>query len=259
MSEPASQGCAWITGASTGLGRALALRLAREGWTVVASARSGDKLDALSREANGLPGTIAAEPLDVTDRDAVAASVERVEAAHGAIALAVMNAGAHQPMTGADFGTEAFRALVELNLMGVVHALDAVLPRMIGRGAGHIAIVASMAGYRGLPTACAYGATKAAVGNMAEALRPELEHRGVKLQLVNPGFVKTPLTESNRFPMPFLMEVEDAAEAFYRGLQSDRFEIIFPRRFAYIMKALGMLPYPLLFAVTRKLVTDHVD
>ena len=125
---------------------------------------------------------------------------------------------------------------------------------MIGRREGRIAVVASVAGYRGLPTAAAYGMTKAGLINMAEALKPELDGHGVTIQVVNPGFVRTPLTDRNPFPMPFLMEPDAAAEAFYRGLQSNRFEIIFPRRFAYLLKVLRLLPAPLAFAVTRRMV-----
>ena len=127
---------------------------------------------------------------------------------------------------------------------------------MIERRAGRIALVASLAGYRGLPTSAAYGMTKAGLINMAEALKPELERVGIQLQIVNPGFVRTPLTDRNPFPMPFLMEPEDAAAAFYRGLQSDRFEIVFPRRFAAILKVLRCLPASLAFAVTRRLVPE---
>jgi short-subunit dehydrogenase len=134
--------------------------------------------------------------------------------------------------------------------------LEALLPAMIERRGGRVAIVASVAGYRGLPTSAAYGMTKAGLINMAEALKPELDGYDVRLQLVNPGFVRTPLTDKNPFPMPFLMEVEDAAEAFYRGLRSDRFEIVFPRRFAYLLKVLRCLPAPLAFAVTRRLVPE---
>ena len=140
--------------------------------------------------------------------------------------------------------------------MGTVHCLEALLPGMIARRGGRIAVVASLAGYRGLPTSSAYGMTKAGLINMAEALKPELDGYGVRLQVVNPGFVRTPLTDRNAFAMPFLMDVEDAAEAFYRGLCSERFEIVFPRRLAYLLKILRVLPAPLAFAVTRRLVPD---
>jgi len=126
-----------------------------------------------------------------------------------------------------------------------------VVPRMVERGVGHIAVVSSIAGYRGLPTASAYGATKGVLNNMTEALKFDLEPKGIKVQLVCPGFVRTPMTDKNPFPMPFLMEPEDAAEAFYRGLQGSVFEINFPRRFTFMMNLLCALPHRLYMAVTR--------
>jgi short-subunit dehydrogenase len=142
--------------------------------------------------------------------------------------------------------------LLEVNLMGVVKCLAAVVPGFISARMGHIGVVSSVAGYGGLPTAAAYGATKAALNNMTAALKFDLDRYGVKTQLVCPGFVRTPLTDRNPFPMPFLMEPEDAAEAFYKGLQSDRFEITFPRRFAIILKLLNALPYSLYFGLVKR-------
>jgi NAD(P)-dependent dehydrogenase (short-subunit alcohol dehydrogenase family) len=192
----------------------------------------------------------------VTDPAAVTAAVGTIERTLGPIDQAVLNAGSHQPVRATGLSAAAFRELTELNLMGTVNCLEALLPGMIARRAGRIAVVASLAGYRGLPTSAAYGMTKAGLINMAEALKPELEAYGVHMQVVNPGFVRTPLTDKNPFPMPFLMEVEDAAGAFYRGLGSKRFEIVFPRRLAYLLKVLRCLPTPLAFAVTRRLVPE---
>jgi NAD(P)-dependent dehydrogenase (short-subunit alcohol dehydrogenase family) len=245
--------CVWITGASTGIGRAVALRLARAGHVVVASARNADALAALSRE-DVAPGRIEALVLDVTDAAAVAMAVERIESRIAPIALALLNAGSHRPVYADRFHAADFRELVELNLFGTVNCLAALLPRFIARRSGHIAIVASVAGYSGLPTASAYGMTKAGLINMAEALRPEMAALGIKLQVVNPGFVRTPLTDRNEFPMPFLIEPEDAAAAIERGLAGDHFEIAFPRHFVLMMKLLRLLPYWLFFAVTRRLL-----
>lgn len=246
----------WITGASSGLGAALAGRLARDGRTVALSARSADKLDAVARQSAG-PGSLHPVPLDTQDPEAACAAVARIEAELGPIGQAVLNAGTHQPVDPRALKVEDFRKLVEVNLMGTVHCLAAVLPPMLARRRGRIAIVASVAGYRGLPTAAAYGMTKAGLINLAEALRVELAPSGIVVQIVNPGFVRTPLTDRNRFPMPFLMEPEAAAEAFFRGLQSDRFEIAFPRRFVWMMKVLRCLPAPLAFAVTRRLLPEE--
>jgi len=248
MSATFADGTIWITGASSGIGRALALRLAKT-HHVIASARRAEVLSDLAAASGG---RITAWPLDVTDREAVAAAVPAIEALHGSIGLAVLNAGTHIPMGAADFSAARFRQLVELNLMGVVNCLDPLLASMRPRGAGHIAVVASLAGYTGLPTAAAYGATKAALINMCEALKPECDARGIKLQLVAPGFVETPLTEKNSFPMQFLMPVERAIDCFVAGLVSARFEITFPQRFALLMKLLRILPYRLYFPLIRQ-------
>jgi NAD(P)-dependent dehydrogenase (short-subunit alcohol dehydrogenase family) len=238
----------WIVGASSGIGRALALRMARDGWRVAASARSVEALEALAQDSQGW---ISAHLLDVTDEAAVAGVAATVWRDVGAIDLAVFAAGRHIPVDAAAFEVEPFRQLVEINFMGVVYGLAGVVPRMVERGVGHIAVVSSIAGYRGLPTASAYGATKAALNNMTEALKFDLEPKGIKVQLVCPGFVRTPMTDKNPFPMPFLMEPEDAAEAFYRGLQGSVFEINFPRRFTFMMNLLCALPHRLYMAVTR--------
>ena len=242
----------WITGASSGLGAHLALRMARGGHNVAVSARREAELEALAEQAPD--GSIHPLPLDVSDGAAVERAVARIEAEIGPIGQAVLNAGTHRPVDPRALDPEDFRDLIALNLMGTVNCLAAVLRPMIARRRGRIAVVASVAGYRGLPTASAYGMTKAGLINMAEALRVELAPLGILVQLVNPGFVRTPLTDRNPFPMPFLMEPEAAAEAFYRGLQSERFEIVFPRRFAYLMKILRCLPAPLALALTARLL-----
>lgn len=246
----------WITGASAGIGRALALRCARGGSTVIASARSVDALKTLSEEAATLPGAVFAKQLDVTDDAGVATVYREIVQVHGIPDLCVMNAGTHIPVDGMAPKASDFKALLDLNVMGVVRVLEAVVPDMVERRAGRLAIVGSVSGYRGLRTASAYGASKAALINMSEALRVELGECGVTVQMVNPGFVETPLTDENDFPMPFLMPVDKAAEQFYRGLQTDRFEITFPKRFTWIVKALRLLPYvlylPLMARMTRR-------
>jgi short-subunit dehydrogenase len=244
MTRP-GDGVVWITGASAGIGRALALRFARAGYRVAASARGAEALASLAAEAGG---RIEAIPLDVTDGAAMRQTVARLEP----ISLAVLNAGSHSPMGAADFSVEKLRRLFEVNVFGVAHGLEAVLPGMLARRAGKVAIVASVAGYRGLPTAVAYGATKAALINMAEALKLELEGTGVSVALVCPGFVDTPLTAKNDFPMPFLMRAEDAAERMFQGLLGDAFEIAFPRRFTWMLKTLRLLPYALYFPAVRR-------
>ncbi|BBK33084.1 short-subunit dehydrogenase [Stella humosa] len=236
---------AWITGASSGIGAALAHELAAAGWRVAASARR--------MEGDGTHPAIRAFPLDITDADACAATVARIEAELGPIDLAVLNAGTHDEMPASAFDAARFTRLVEVNLLGTVRSLAPVMAAMVARRRGHIAIVASVAGYSGLPTAAAYGATKAALINMAEALKPELDAAGVRLQLVSPGFVRTPLTDRNTFPMPFLMPVDRAARRLRQGLESSRFEIVFPRRLAWLLKLMRILPYRLYFPLVRRI------
>jgi len=244
----------WCTGAGKGIGRAVARRYAEAGHIVAASARTAADLASLAAEAAAAPGRIVAFPLDVTDAAAVAATVAAIERDLGAIDLAFLNAGTHMPVDATAFEIAPFRTLVETNYMGVVHGLAAILPRMVARRAGHVAVVASVAGYAGLPSAAAYGATKAALINMAEALKPELDAAGVAITVVNPGFVRTPLTDRNDFAMPFLMEVDDAARRIVTGLARRPFELAFPRRFVVLLKLLRAAPYPLFFALTRRLM-----
>ncbi|MBU0726874.1 MAG: SDR family NAD(P)-dependent oxidoreductase [Alphaproteobacteria bacterium] len=239
----------WLTGGSEGIGRAVALGLARRGDRVMVSARSADKLQALVAEAP--EGSIIAYPLDITDRAAVAETVARIEAEQGPIDLALLNAGSHKPVSAESFTVDDVRLLVDLNIMGTVNCMEPVIRAFRQRGRGHMAIVASVAGYGGLPTSAAYGATKAALINMAESLKLDFDGLGLKLQLVNPGFVRTPLTDRNDFSMPFLMEPEDAAKALIAGLDEDGFEITFPKRFTYMLKFMQLLPYALYFPMIR--------
>jgi short-subunit dehydrogenase len=242
---------AWITGAGSGIGRALVLRLASAGWTVAVSARSAADLDSLAAEA---PGRIEVFPLDVTDKARAMATVDAIETRFGPLDLAVLNAGTYRPVTATSFSTTAWREMVDVNIMGTVNCLAAIMPRMTLRGSGHIGVVSSLTGHVGLPSASAYGATKAALINMCEALHPELEAEGVKLSVINPGFVDTPLTRKNDFPMPFLISPEEAARRIMRGLEAGKFEISFPTRMSLLIKLLALLPHSLRLAVTRPMV-----
>lgn len=251
-------GVAWVTGASKGIGRDVALALVRRGWKVAASARGGGTLREVAVNDDGR-GVVREYRLDITDGVAAAKTVEAIEAELGPIDLAILNAGTHIPISGLAFDVQSIRTLVETNLIGTVNCLAAVLRGMTARRSGEIAVVSSMTGYVGLPTSAGYGSTKAALINMCEALRPELELHGVSMRLINPGFVDTPLTRKNRFPMPFLMRSERAAEAIVRGLEGRRFEITLPKRMAVVMKLFRLLPYPLVFIVTRRITPAPDD
>ncbi len=245
-------GIAWITGASTGIGRALALTLAGEGYAVAATARSHDKLAELSKEAAGLKGAIVPYPGDVTDETAMAATVETIEANSGPIALAVFNAGNYWPNSGDKLSAENFVKTYTINVFGFAYGLVPVVERFKQRGRGHVAVVSSVSGYGGLPQASAYGSSKAAVINMAEALKFDFDRMNIRIQLVNPGFIDTPLTEKNEFPMPALMPVDKAAQRIADGLRTGGFELTFPRRFTWFLKAMNLLPYPLYFPLVSR-------
>ncbi len=240
----------WITGASSGIGYELARLLVEKAAHVAVSARSTGPLQELSDTSS----SIRAVPLDVTDAGAVAKSVADISEGCGAIDLAVLNAGAWSMMSVDEFDIDAVRRGVEVNVMGVMNALDALLPRMLARGKGHIAIVASVAGYRGLPRSLAYGPTKAALINLAETLRTELEPRGIRVSLISPGFVDTPMTRDNPFPMPGLISASEAARRIVAGLEGRRFEIAFPFGFSCVMKLLRALPDWLYFRAIRTFV-----
>lgn len=244
---------AWITGASSGIGRAVALRLAQEGWTIAASARSAEALEEL---ATGKPGVICPFPLDVTDPKATAAVLARIEAAHGPVSLAVFGAGTYRRDSVEHFDAGAIADMVDLNIKGTANCLQAVMPAMIARRSGRIAVMASVSGFTGLPGAAGYGATKAALINMCQSLYPGLDRHGVRISVINPGFVDTPLTRRNDFPMPFLISADAAAGHIVRGLASDRFEIVFPWKMMVAMKLLRALPARLRFALTRRMLRD---
>jgi short-subunit dehydrogenase len=240
---------AWITGASSGIGRELTLKLARHGVKVAASARSHGKLDDLAREhANIVPF-----PVDVTSREDVAVTAERVRGALGQIDLAVLNAGIWQPQSALAYSASAAAQSMSVNYLGVANALEALIPKMLGAEKGQLALVASVAGYRGLPKASAYAPSKAAVISLAEVLRLELARSGVTVSLVNPGFVSTPMTAVNDFPMPFIISADDAAERIIRGLARGKFEITFPLPLVLMLKVLRMLPNALYLRIASRL------
>lgn len=237
----------WITGASTGIGREIAVLLAASGVRIAASARSAEKLGELGSR-------VMAYPLDVTDAAAVLQTVNRIEADLGPIDLAIFGAGTYTPVEAGKLDPSLFDHMMTTNYMGVVNCLAALAPRMIERKTGHLSWIASVAGYVGLPKAAAYGPTKAALINLAECLKPEFSRAGVKLSVINPGFVKTPMTAQNDFEMPFLMTSEDAALRTIKGLRAGRFEIAYPRRFAAILKLARLLPYSLFFKMIDRTV-----
>jgi NAD(P)-dependent dehydrogenase (short-subunit alcohol dehydrogenase family) len=238
----------WLVGASTGIGRATASRLHGLGAQVVVSARGAAALDAF---VGAHPGARAL-PLDVTDRRAVARAAAEVVDRHGRLDLVVYCAGTYRSMRATEFDLDVALQHQQVNYVGALHLLDAVLPVLLRQNAGHLSLVSSVAGYRGLPQSLAYGPTKAALINLAETLYMDLHPRGIGVSVVNPGFVETPLTAQNEFRMPALITPEEAAQEIVRGWARGAFEIHFPKRFTLWLKALRMLAYGPYFAAVRR-------
>lgn len=246
-------GVAWVTGASSGIGRQLALDLATEGYTVAATARSADKLREMELAASGYAGKIIALPGDVTDAAAMQTIVERIETEIGPIVLAVFNAGGYLPGKGNKLHVDSFKNTYDVNVMGVVNGMVPAVEQMKARKKGQIAFVSSVSGYGGLPLASAYGASKAAVINMAEALKFDFDTMNIRLQCINPGFIDTPLTAGNKFAMPALMPVDRAVRRITSGLRTGGFELTFPRRFTWWLKLINLLPYPAYFWIVGRI------
>ncbi|MEL7273635.1 MAG: SDR family NAD(P)-dependent oxidoreductase [Pseudomonadota bacterium] len=238
----------WITGASSGLGEHTARQLADMGCKVSICARSKDKLDAIAADS---PNLFAYEA-DVTDGDRLKELVNEIEAEHGPIDLTVFCAGAWFQNSLSDSKIENFEKTMDVNVTGVVRSVQAVLPKMVERGKGHISWVSSVAGYGGLPNSAAYGASKSALIHLAEGSYNELARKGINLSVINPGFVKTPMTDKNDFPMPFLMQPEDAARKMVEGLKAKKFEIAFPRQLVWTLKLINHLPYWLYLRIINK-------
>jgi NAD(P)-dependent dehydrogenase (short-subunit alcohol dehydrogenase family) len=242
----------WLVGASTGIGRATAEQLHARGAVVVVSARNAA---ALAEFVAQRPGSQAIA-LDATDRDAMRRAAADIVARHGSIDLAVYCAGYYKEMSAVAFDLDDALRHEQVNYVGALHMLDAVLPQLLRQAAaglgGHLSLVSSVAGYRGLPRSLAYGPTKAALINLAEALYLDLAPKGLAVSVINPGFVETPLTANNQFHMPALISPEDAADEIVRGWESGAFEIHFPKRFTLWLKALRHLKDGLYFAAVRR-------
>ncbi len=238
----------WLVGASAGIGRQLALRLAQEGSAVAVSARDGAALGSLIDEmapARTARGGHVAVPFDVTDSARTFEALDRTGEVDGVIYCA----GAYEPMSARRPDVGALETMVDVNLAGALRVLAACVPAFCRRGTGHIVLLGSLSGYRGLPDAWGYGATKAALIHLAENLRCDLRGSGILVQVCNPGFVATRLTAKNEFRMPFIMTPEAAADRIVRGMARGRFEIAFPFAMTVAIRCLAVLPRPVCFAL----------
>ncbi|MFO1243520.1 MAG: SDR family NAD(P)-dependent oxidoreductase [Rickettsiales bacterium] len=245
----------WIIGASHGIGAALAKKLAADGHHL---ALSGRDVAALTAVRDSFPhGYHHVLPLDVTDDAGFPKAIEHLNAHWPRIDRVIYNSGISPVVTEGIFDPATFRKVLDVNLIGAFVCASAMLETWKKQGGGHLAMVASVAGYRGLPHALSYCASKAGLICLAESLAMELHPLGVKVQVVNPGFVKTRLTDKNDFPMPMMISAEEAAIAFARGLEKDVFEINFPKRFTFLMKLLSLLPDALYFYVMRRFASGR--
>lgn len=224
----------WLVGGSEGLGRALAHALDREGARLVVSARSEGRIESLAAELTNA----VAVPVDVTDP----ASIKVALAEAGEIDGLIFSAGAYDPVNATDWKPEAVRTMAEVNFLGGLNVIGAVLPGMVARNQGQIALIGSLSGFRGLPGAIGYGASKAGLMHLAENLKIDLRGTGILVQRMNPGFIRTRLTEKNQFNMPQIMEPDDAAARVVAAMKSGRFSTSFPVPFSWLFTLGQHLP-----------------
>ena len=240
----------WIVGASTGIGAALADLLHTRGAKVAVSARSADKLAAMVMRLG--QSRAMALPLDITDVETIKLAEQQLIAAWGGYDLVIFMAGDYTAMRAWEIDLAVAQRMVDVNWTGFMNGLSVAIPTLMKQKTGGIALVSSVAGYRGLPKSLVYGPTKAALINLAETLYIDLKEKGLDIYLINPGFVKTPLTAQNDFEMPSIITPEVAALEIEKGLANGEFEIHFPKRFTNVLKLLRHLPYSLYFRAIKK-------
>jgi len=238
----------WITGASSGIGKALAEKFASEGWKVAASARRKEILDEMSSHEN-----IFSYPLDVTNQDQIKISFEKIIEDFNGLDLCVFSSGTYDPKLEQEINVKQNKFVMETNFFGVLYCINAVENYFKNKKNVHISIVSSVAAYSGLPNSSGYGPSKAALTNLTESLYFDFKKHNVRISLVSPGFIKTPLTDKNEFPMPFIKSPEFAAEKMFNGLtKSKAFEIHFPKALTILLKIFRVLPYKIyLFLIDK--------
>ena len=238
----------WITGASTGIGRELSLKFAENGWFVAASARRENLLKELHNENKN----IIPFPLDVTNIDDCKKVFQNIIQKFGNLEISFFCTGIHDPKSEKKFSLEKIRKITEVNYFGTLNSINAIYDYYTSKKSGQISIVSSVAGYRGLPAAGAYCASKSALSSFAESLYFDMKRKNVRVSLICPGFIKTPMTDQNEFPMPMIKSAEYAADKIYDGIvNKNTFEIHFPKSFTYLMKIIQLLPNWLYLSITN--------
>tara|TARA_A100001015_G_scaffold2139_1_gene2907 strand:+ start:5063 stop:5815 length:753 start_codon:yes stop_codon:yes gene_type:complete len=240
----------WITGASSGIGKAVAEKFAKEGWKVAVSARRKEVLNNMAQNEN-----IKSFPLDVTDRNQINNAFKNILNEFGDLDLCLFSSGTYEPKDEQSIDPDKIKNVINVNFLGVIDCVKTVEEYFKNKKSGHISIVSSIAGYRGLPNSSGYGPSKAALTNFSESIYFDFKKFGVRVSIVSPGFIKTPLTDKNEFPMPFLKTPDYAAEKIFNGLiNSNAFEVHFPKGLTVTLKFLRILPYKLYLFLVDKLV-----
>jgi short-subunit dehydrogenase len=239
----------WITGASSGIGKALAIKFAEKGWTVAASARR----ESLLEDLNKFNPNIYSFPLDVTEIENCKLVANKIIEKFGGIDICVFGTGMHDPKSEKRFNLNKIREIMEVNYFGTMNSINSIYEYFSEKKNGQISIISSVAGYRGLPAAGAYCASKAALTSYAESLNFDMQMKNVRVSLISPGFIKTPMTDQNDFPMPMIKSPEFAANEIFKGLTEKKsFEIHFPKAFTYFLKFLQILPSSIYFKLVSK-------
>ena len=239
----------WITGASSGIGRSLAIKFANEGWQVAASARRENLL----KELNDEKPNIHPFPLDVTDHEKCITVFNEIIKKLNNIEISIFCTGIHDPKSEKSLNLEKIKKIMEVNYFGTINSINSVYNYFKEKKSGHISMVSSVAGYRGLPAGGAYCASKSALTTYAESLYFDMKRFNVRVSVVHPGFIKTPMTDQNDFPMPMIKTSEFAANEMFKGLtKSNSFEIHFPKSFTFIMKILKIMPNWLYLKIVKK-------
>ena len=239
----------WITGASSGIGKALAIKFAEKGWTVAASARR----EGLLQDLNKFNQNIYSFPLDVTEIENCKLIANKIIEKFGGIDICVFGTGMHDPKSEKRFNLNKIREIMEVNYFGTMNSINSIYEYFSEKKNGQISIISSVAGYRGLPAAGAYCASKAALTSYAESLNFDMKMKNVRVSLISPGFIKTPMTDQNDFPMPMIKSPEFAANEIFKGLTEKKsFEIHFPKAFTYFLKFLQILPSSIYFKLVSK-------